>query len=178
MRCVGERRLQWETRRKPESEEKYREVRRELCGKGAMESCFPPLAGLSLRDNSNSASKAYKNQRHSTSNALSVASTATHPTHNSETITPKLEVLQDLDLYYIRQIASSLKVIKFILWCRICRALARRMGVEWARPKNGRKNYGRANGWGKKRDYARNSVPSGNEESEGNRKRARKNSFE
>lgn len=28
---------------------------------------------------------------------------------------PKLEVLQDLDLYYVRQLASSLKVIFFLL---------------------------------------------------------------
>lgn len=70
-----------------------------------MESCFPPLAALSLRGSSGS--KGQKN-RHSTGGV--------QPAHddirlqNHKDFLPKLEVLQDLDLYYIRQIASSLKV--------------------------------------------------------------------
>lgn len=73
-----------------------------------MESCFPPLAGLSLRDSSNVA-KSNKN-RHSTSGkTLSSQDARNHSVNNNECM-PKLEVLQDLDLYYIRQIASSLKV--------------------------------------------------------------------
>lgn len=75
-----------------------------------MESCFPPLASLSLRSKSN-ANKAHKN-RHSTG-----GTPQQHPQHgisgttrNHNEFMPKLEVLQDLDLYYIRQIASSLKV--------------------------------------------------------------------
>lgn len=70
-----------------------------------MESCFPPLAALSLRSNSNS-NKSHKN-RHST------GGTPQQDCGRNKEFMPKLEVLQDLDLYYIRQIASSLKVIKF-----------------------------------------------------------------
>ncbi|XP_055373058.1 rhotekin-like isoform X2 [Condylostylus longicornis] len=124
-----------------------------------MESCFPPLAALSLRGSSHNNSKSQKNNRHSTGGSTpSTASSCNnlnnhnnsnnnnnnnnnninnnsnsngHNNHcnsmsnnndycisnskklnqnNSSTdFTPKLEVLQDLDLYYIRQIASSLK---------------------------------------------------------------------
>lgn len=73
-----------------------------------MESCFPPLAGLSLRDSSNSA-KSHKN-RHSTNGTPLSSQDARNNSVNSNECMPKLEVLQDLDLYYIRQIASSLKV--------------------------------------------------------------------
>lgn len=73
-----------------------------------MESCFPPLAGLSLRDGSNAA-KSHKN-RHSTSGTPLSSQDARNNAVNSNECMPKLEVLQDLDLYYIRQIASSLKV--------------------------------------------------------------------
>lgn len=73
-----------------------------------MESCFPPLAGLSLRDSSN-ATKGHKN-RHSTSGTSLSSQDARNNAANSNECMPKLEVLQDLDLYYIRQIASSLKV--------------------------------------------------------------------
>lgn len=97
-----------------------------------MESCFPPLAALSLRGSSHNSSKSQKNHnnRHSTSGTptsdIYLAtnnnsnSNLNRPTsssdgdykfnhQNNSTFTPKLEVLQDLDLYYIRQIASSLK---------------------------------------------------------------------
>lgn len=73
-----------------------------------MESCFPPLAGLSLRDSSNVA-KSHKN-RHSTNGTPLSSQDARNNSVNSNECMPKLEVLQDLDLYYIRQIASSLKV--------------------------------------------------------------------
>lgn len=66
-----------------------------------MESCFPPIASLSLRNKSGS--KAHKSAS-STSDRSSV-----YQLQQKETM-PKIEILQDLDLYYIRQIASSLKV--------------------------------------------------------------------
>lgn len=84
-----------------------------------MESCFPPLTGLSLR--SGSSIKNRDKNRHSTggggvcnsnggSNGVNgVGGCGGVP--QKKDILPKLEVLQDLDLYYIRQIASSLKVI-------------------------------------------------------------------
>lgn len=83
-----------------------------------MESCFPPLAGLSLRGSSSS-----KKHRQSTGAIFRDADNSRQPQssvqqqqqlqqrHNNKDFMPKLEVLQDLDLYYIRQIASSLKVI-------------------------------------------------------------------
>lgn len=99
-----------------------------------MESCFPPLASLSLRGSSNSASSSpspaavsaqtnnkHQKNRHSLgSSSISGGSgtdMANHArvgsdgsnSHNSDYL-PKLEVIQDLDLYYIRQIACSLKV--------------------------------------------------------------------
>lgn len=76
-----------------------------------MESCFPPLTGLSLRDSSSSSTKGNK-KRHSTNNSIQSGSTKDPDAQQTnDTITSKLEVLQDLDLYYIRQIASSLKVM-------------------------------------------------------------------
>lgn len=77
-----------------------------------MDSCFPPLANLSLRSSSRG-NKQNKN-RHSTDGLAHNNSPLFY--HNNDNIRnhtdimPKLEVLQDLDLYYIRQIASSLKV--------------------------------------------------------------------
>uniref|UniRef100_A0A1B0DDI2 Uncharacterized protein n=1 Tax=Phlebotomus papatasi TaxID=29031 RepID=A0A1B0DDI2_PHLPP len=68
-----------------------------------MESCFPPLAGLSLRSGSGTNSKSQKN-RHSTGGTPKDNLGVDHKDY-----LPKLEVLQDLDLYYIRQIACSLK---------------------------------------------------------------------
>lgn len=82
-----------------------------------MDSCFPPLASLSLRGSSKS-NKPNKN-RHSTDGTTQNQSNLFYHHHhaneygvrnNHTEIMPKLEVLQDLDLYYIRQIASSLKV--------------------------------------------------------------------
>lgn len=101
-----------------------------------MESCFPPLAALSLRGSVSG--KKLKN-RHSMGSA-GMQSQNGGPTADQTTIgdhyylnttipqsqsaytaecmvggnrrdyLSKLEVLQDLDLYYIRQMASSLKV--------------------------------------------------------------------
>lgn len=74
-----------------------------------MDSCFPPLANLSLRGSSRG--KSNKN-RHSTDGSAHKNSQLFYHSNNERTeIMPKLEVLQDLDLYYIRQIASSLKVV-------------------------------------------------------------------
>lgn len=73
-----------------------------------MESCFPPLASLSLRGNSNG-NKSQK-KRHSTGGATQHhQQQAMSGVPNKDSLT-KLDVLEDLDLYYIRQIASSLKV--------------------------------------------------------------------
>lgn len=70
-----------------------------------MESCFPPIAGLSLRGKSGA--KSQKN-RHSTGDQRHHDNNVHH--QQQKELMPKIEILQDLDLYYIRQIASSLKV--------------------------------------------------------------------
>lgn len=62
-----------------------------------MDSCFPPLAGLSLRGSSDSRNKSNRNS-------------AGSDRYSIENGSEKIEILQDLDLYYIRQIARSLKV--------------------------------------------------------------------
>lgn len=62
-----------------------------------MDKCFPPLGALSLRDNRKGS-----------------ANTNRHSSHGGQSPndTPgKIEILQDLDLYYIRQIAHNLKVL-------------------------------------------------------------------
>lgn len=84
-----------------------------------MDSCFPPLASLSLRGNSKSASKSNKN-RHSTDGSSHHSPSffyrpSDYSARNKTEMMPKLEVLQDLDLYYIRQIAQSFKVSN--VWC-------------------------------------------------------------
>lgn len=113
-----------------------------------MESCFPPLAALSLRGSLGSRKQKNRHSLGSTAYALAggdtlaaaeetigehyrltkppqlPATTQTHAamshsqsayglrttTHHDQLT--RLEVLQDLDLYYIRQMASSLKVGK------------------------------------------------------------------
>lgn len=101
-----------------------------------MESCFPPLASLSLRSSSSANSSAangkhQKNYRHSvgggassgnsgacvatsTGNTSAGAATAAGE-QNHNAYLPKLDVIEDLDLYYIRQIACSLKVSKLVM---------------------------------------------------------------
>lgn len=99
-----------------------------------MESCFPPLAALSLRGSLGG--KKQKN-RHSLGSHFIADTDSDHyqlakppamphsqsayghqqlaggqPQPQRDYLT-KLEVLQDLDLYYIRQMASSLKVRRF-----------------------------------------------------------------
>lgn len=94
-----------------------------------MESCFPPL----LRGGNNSANstqvmmsstaangKNQKNYRHSLGSAggdggaagglSSTSSSNNNRSADKNEYLPKLDVIQDLDLYYIRQIACSLKV--------------------------------------------------------------------
>ena len=68
-----------------------------------MDSCFPPLAALSLKDAApaRAASKASK-----PSAADLIAAADLNELHKFA----KIEILQDLDLYYIRQIAHKLKV--------------------------------------------------------------------
>lgn len=65
-----------------------------------MDSCFPPLAALSLRDS----------RKSNTATRISGSTVATHR-HSGTPDVGKIEILQDLDLYYIRQIAHNLKVI-------------------------------------------------------------------
>lgn len=75
-----------------------------------MESCFPPLAAaLSLRSSSNSKSQ---RNRHNSGGPIpnDIYSVGDTKNADDQEFNAKLEVLQDLDLYYIRQIASSLKV--------------------------------------------------------------------
>ncbi|CAD7088397.1 unnamed protein product [Hermetia illucens] len=74
-----------------------------------MESCFPPLAAaLSLRSSSNSKSQ---RNRHNSGGPIpnDIYSVGDTKNADDQEFNAKLEVLQDLDLYYIRQIASSLK---------------------------------------------------------------------
>lgn len=66
-----------------------------------MDSCFPPLAALSLRDSKKS-SATIRNRLSSGDNVTPPVGSAAAP--------GKIEILQDLDLYYIRQIAHNLKV--------------------------------------------------------------------
>ena len=68
-----------------------------------MDSCFPPLAALSLRDSDKN-----NKPRHGQQNVFNIGL----PTNAN---TGKIEILQDLDLYYIRQIAHNLKVLTLIL---------------------------------------------------------------
>lgn len=77
-----------------------------------MESCFPPLVALSLRSGSgdNIGDKSHKTKRYSSTSASNNASNQSNLITNQKDGLQKLEILQDLDLYYIRQIASSLKV--------------------------------------------------------------------
>lgn len=88
-----------------------------------MDSCFPPLASLSLRGNSKNSGKSNKN-RHSTDGSTHHTASLFYKSNDSSVrnhidIMPKLEVLQDLDLYYIRQIAQSLKVSVLFLFQRL-----------------------------------------------------------
>ena len=66
-----------------------------------MDSCFPPLAALSLREQKKSSTLSVRNR-------LSSGDKPASPVGNSAP--GKIEILQDLDLYYIRQIAHNLKV--------------------------------------------------------------------
>lgn len=102
-----------------------------------MNSCFPPLSALSLGDNNKSSGAAnggtaidgsanLKNKKksywgsNSSLRKLSVASAVKERKSSSNcnggavnlnaTTNGKIEVLQDLDLYYIKQIAHNLKV--------------------------------------------------------------------
>jgi hypothetical protein len=68
-----------------------------------MDSCFPPLAALSLRDHRKS------NGHQSGSNRQGRPTSAQPPPGETDNY-GKIHILQDLDLYYIRQIAHNLKV--------------------------------------------------------------------
>lgn len=76
-----------------------------------MDSCFPPFGALSLKDSRKSlnVSKDFNSARRSISGAPQpIPDDEDEPNHNG-----KIEILQDLDLYYIRQIAHNLKVRLF-----------------------------------------------------------------
>lgn len=78
-----------------------------------MESCFPPLA--SLRGSSNSASSSTTTSHQKNRHSLGSSNGSELAVPND--YLPKLDVIEDLDLYYIRQIACSLKVsISIRLW--------------------------------------------------------------
>lgn len=67
-----------------------------------MDSCFPPLAALSLRDHRKS------NGHQTNNNRQGRPASAQQPPGEADSY-GKIEILQDLDLYYIRQIAHNLK---------------------------------------------------------------------
>ncbi|XP_043290150.1 rhotekin-like isoform X2 [Venturia canescens] len=69
-----------------------------------MDSCFPPLAALNLRDAKNKSSQVTVKNRHSSGDNQPPL-----PNGKSLPVPGKIEILQDLDLYYIRQIAHNLK---------------------------------------------------------------------
>lgn len=69
-----------------------------------MDSCFPPLAALSLRDHR-------KSNGHQTTNNRQGRPSAAQQSPGEADSYGKIEILQDLDLYYIRQIAHNLKVV-------------------------------------------------------------------
>lgn len=68
-----------------------------------MDSCFPPLAALRLRDTNESSAITLARKRFSSEQNAD-------PLHSVSAPPGKIEILQDLDLYYIRQIAHNLKV--------------------------------------------------------------------
>ncbi|KAK6635772.1 hypothetical protein RUM44_001026 [Polyplax serrata] len=70
-----------------------------------MDSCFPPLGALSLRDSRKSLNLG-KESRKSITGSPKVHCDDVEFNRNG-----KIEILQDLDLYYIRQIAHNLKVM-------------------------------------------------------------------
>ena len=69
-----------------------------------MDSCFPPLAALSLRDH-------HKSNGHQPSNNCHGRPASTQQPPGEADNYGKIEILQDLDLYYIRQIAHNLQVV-------------------------------------------------------------------
>lgn len=71
-----------------------------------MDSCFPTFAALSLRDSKKSSTINIKNRFSSGDAPQHLPGKSNNP--------GKIDVLQDLDLYYIRQIAHNLKVKKIV----------------------------------------------------------------
>ncbi|EEB16132.1 hypothetical protein Phum_PHUM406480 [Pediculus humanus corporis] len=78
-------------------------------------SCFPPLGSLSLRE-SKKCKNYGKESRRSITGPPNVVLSSDDDDNNEFGPNGKIEILQDLDLYYIRQIAHNLKVRRdFIL---------------------------------------------------------------
>jgi hypothetical protein len=68
-----------------------------------MDSCFPPLSALSLRD--------HKSNGHQPGSKRHGRPASTQQPPGDPDNYGKIEILQDLDLYYIRQIAHNLQVV-------------------------------------------------------------------
>lgn len=66
-----------------------------------MDSCFPPLSALSLRD--------HKSNGHQVGSKRNGRPASTQQPPGDQDNYGKIEILQDLDLYYIRQIAHNLQ---------------------------------------------------------------------
>lgn len=69
-----------------------------------MNSCFPPIAALNIGDKGNEKKKYWGSNSNLKKQSLKKEKMA------DANGAGKIEVLQDLDLYYIKQIAHSLKV--------------------------------------------------------------------
>lgn len=89
-----------------------------------MNSCFPPLATLNMGDSANDDKAKKKNSLWSTNSSMRRLSLTkskdknmsnTNASNGDNASNGKIEVLQDLDLYYIKQIAHNLKVIALFL---------------------------------------------------------------
>lgn len=88
-----------------------------------MNSCFPPLATLNIGDSVNDDKAKKKNtlwSSNSNMRRLSLTKSKDKNMSNNSSNADnasngKIEVLQDLDLYYIKQIAHNMKVITLIL---------------------------------------------------------------
>ncbi|KAK7571826.1 hypothetical protein V9T40_014298 [Parthenolecanium corni] len=94
-----------------------------------MNSCFPPLATLNIGDNVNDDKAKRKNtlwNSNSNMRKLSLTKSKDKMSNNSgigdNSSNGKIEVLQDLDLYYIKQIAHNMKLFlyEFYLLAKFC----------------------------------------------------------
>ncbi|KAG8224330.1 hypothetical protein J437_LFUL004286 [Ladona fulva] len=76
-----------------------------------MDSCFPPLASLSLRENRKSAGAVGRSRTPSSHSPCGASSVFSSSSSGDETDNyGRIEILQDLEVYYIKQIAHNYKV--------------------------------------------------------------------